>query len=114
MPEEIRTLTSIHDANLSGQDTYELTVPQSIVKGDGYFSITVYDGDSKLLIPNDLGVCDRTTYSAEPESDGTYRIIISPDGKGHNSIPTGRLFYAILRAYVTVPAADMTVGITRH
>ena len=70
-------MTSIHDANLSGQDTYELTVPQSIVKGDGYFSITVYDGDSKLLIPNDLGVCDRTTYSAEPESDGTYRIIIS-------------------------------------
>ncbi|MDG2439819.1 MAG: DUF1254 domain-containing protein, partial [Ilumatobacter sp.] len=107
-------LTDADGAPLTGNDTYELTVPQGIVKGDGYFSITVYDSDTKLLIPNDLGVYDRTTYSAEPEPDGTYRIILSPNGKGHNAIPTGRPFYAILRAYVPVPGADMTVGITRH
>ena len=107
-------LTDADGAPFTDSDTYELTVPQGIVENDGYFSITVYDSDTKLLIPNDLGVYDRTTYSAEPEPHGTYRIILSPDGKGHNAIPTGRPFYAILRAYVPVPGADMTVDITRH
>ncbi|MDX2382010.1 MAG: DUF1254 domain-containing protein [Acidimicrobiia bacterium] len=113
----VRYGTILDDADgapFTGTDTYELTVPSRIVEDDGYFSITVYDRDSQLLIPNDRGVYDRTTYSAEPDTDGTYRITLSPDGAGRNAIPTGRPFSAILRAYVPVPGADMSVGITKR
>ena len=107
-------LTDADGEPFTGTDTYELTVPSGIVEDDGYFSITVYASDTRLLMPNDLGIYDRTTYSAEAEPDGTYRITLSPAGGGHNGIPTGQPFYAILRAYVPVPDADMTVGIVKR
>ena len=87
-------------------------VPAGIVKDDGYMSVTIYGSDNKLLIPNDMKRYDQTTYSAEPNADGTYTITISPDGGGKNAIPSaGTDFYGILRAYVPVPGADMTVKV---
>jgi hypothetical protein len=93
---------------LTGDDTYTVTVPAGIVRDAGYFSVTVYGADNKLLIPNDLGVYDRTTYSSEVEPDGTYTITLSPTGDGKNAIPTGKAFYGLLRAYLPVRGANLT------
>ena len=95
----------------SGQCNYELTVPAGIIHDDGYFSITVYGADNKALIPNDKGVYDRTTYSSSQNADGTYSISLNPQGKGVNGIPTGKDFYIVLRAYVPVQGADLTVAV---
>lgn len=97
----------------TGTDTYVLTVPAGIVQQRGYYSITVYGTDNKLLIPNELGRYDRTTYSSEPNEDGTYTVTLSPDGGGLNGIPTGKPFYVVLRAYLPVPGADLTVRVER-
>jgi hypothetical protein len=100
-------LTDEDSAPLNGTDTYEVTVPAGIVRDDGYFSVTVYGADNKLLIPNELGVYDRTTYTAELQADGTAVITLSPTGSGRNSIPTGKPFYGILRAYQPVHGAQL-------
>jgi hypothetical protein len=67
-----------------------------------------------LLIPNDKKVYDRTTYSSERNEDGTYTVTLSPSGEGLNGIPTGRPFYAVLRAYIPVEGADLTVAIDKQ
>jgi hypothetical protein len=106
----VRYALILRDSNgaaLTGDDTYTVTVPAGIVRDEGYFSVTVYGADNKLLIPNNLGVYDRTTYSSEAEPDGTYSITLSPTGDGKNGIPTGKAFYGVLRAYVPVPGADL-------
>jgi hypothetical protein len=107
-------LTDDSGAALTGEDTYEVTVPANIVHDDGYFSVTVYGTDNKLLIPNEQGIYDRTTYTAEAEADGTYIVTLSPDGHGKNGIPTGKPFYGLLRAYVPVKGADITPKVTRR
>ena len=100
-------------APLSGEDSYVLTVPANIVHDDGYYSITVYGTDNKGLIPNPAGRYDRTTYSSTPNADGTYTLSLNPAGEGVNGIPTGKDFYAVLRAYVPVEGADLTVAVKR-
>ncbi len=95
----------------NGNDTYILTIPAGIIYDGGYFSVTVYGSDNKLLIPNDKGVYDRTTYDSEKNDDGTYTVTLSPDGDGLNGIPTGKAFYGLLRAYIPVQEADMTVKV---
>ncbi|MGA9277739.1 DUF1214 domain-containing protein [Ilumatobacter sp.] len=95
----------------NGEDTYVVTVPAGIVRDGGYFSVTVYGSDNKLLIENDLGVYDRTSYSATAEADGSYTITLGPSGDGTNGIPTGKPFYGILRAYLPVPGADLTAAV---
>lgn len=92
---------------LNGTDTHEVTVPAGIVRDDGYFSVTVYGGDNKLLIPNEQRVYDRTTYTTVLEPDGTAVITLSPTGGGRNGIPTGKPFYGILRAYQPVRGAQI-------
>ena len=99
---------------LNGKDPYIVTVPAGLVKEDGYYSVTLYGTDNKLLIPNDKKIYDRTTYSSEPNDDGTYTLTLSPSGDGKNGIPTGgKDFYGILRAYVPVPGAVMKVKIEK-
>lgn len=97
----------------NGEDTYVLTVPAGLVHGNGYYSITLYGADNKLLIPNAKKIYDRTTYTSEQNADGTYTVTLSPAGDGLNGIPTGKPFYAILRAYVPVQGADMTVRVEK-
>ena len=75
----------------------------------GYFSVTLYGTDNKLLIPNDLKIYDQTTFSSAPNQDGTTTITLSPSGGGINGIPTGKDFYGVLRAYVPAPGAIMKV-----
>ena len=100
-----------HGQPFNGDDTYVLTVPSNIVEEGGYFSVTVYASANKLLIPNDKGIYDQTSYTAEPNEDGTYTVTLSPSGDGQNGIPTGTPFYGVLRAYVPVPGADLTVEV---
>jgi hypothetical protein len=98
-----------------GNATYTMTVPSGIIKDDGYFSITIYDEKTKLLIPNAKNVYDRTTYTSEQNSDGTYTITISPKGEALNGIPTSRKnYYGILRAYSPVKGADLTVKVEKN
>ena len=113
----VRYLPILVDGNgepLNGGATYIVTVPAGIVHDDGYYSVTVYGADNKLLIPNEQKVYDRTTYSSQQNDDGTYTITLSPDGEGLNGIPTGKPFYGMLRAYVPVQGADMTVKVEKQ
>lgn len=100
-----------HGQPLRGDGTYLATVPPGIVHDDGYFSVTVYGTDNKLLIENDRGIYDRTTYTATPDTDGSVTITLSPSGDGTNGIPTGKPFYAVLRAYLPIAGADLDVAI---
>ena len=108
--ETVRYATILADEKgqpFTGKDTYLLTVPSGIVEDRGYFSVTIYGADNKFLIANDKNIYDRTTYSSEANPDGTYTVTLSPDGAGKNGIPTGKPFYAVLRAYVPVPGAEL-------
>ena len=99
---------------LNGKDTYIVTVPAGLVKEEGYYSVTLYGTDNKLLIPNDKKIYDRTTYSSEPNDDGTYTLTLSPSGEGKNGIPTGgKDFYGALRAYVPALGAVMKVKVEK-
>jgi len=98
---------------LNGKDTYIVTVPAGLVKKGGYYSVTIYGADNKLLIPNDKKIYDQTSYSSKANRDGTYTITLSPSGEGMNGIPTGKPFYAILRAYVPSPNAVMKLKIEK-
>jgi hypothetical protein len=112
----VRYSLILHDANgeaFNGEDTYVLTVPAGIVQANGYFSVTLYGSDNKLLIPNAKKIYDRTTYTSKQNADGTYTVTLSPQGEGMNGIPTGKPFYGLLRAYVPVQGADMTVKVEK-
>ncbi|MEZ5573842.1 MAG: DUF1214 domain-containing protein [Halioglobus sp.] len=100
-------------APLNGKDSYLLTVPAGIVHDEGYYSITLYGTDNKGLIPNPQGRYDRTTFSSTANADGTYTLELNPSGEGTNAIPTGKPFYAVLRAYVPVQGADLKTIVTR-
>ena len=80
-PESVRYglfLTDDEGQPLKGDATYRVTVPAGLVEKSGYFSITLYGTDNRLLIPNDKKVYDRTTYTAEPNADGSYTLILNP------------------------------------
>jgi hypothetical protein len=107
-------MTDAEGKPFNGEDSYVLTVPAGIVHDDGYYSVTLYGTDNKLLIPNDKQIYDRTTYSSAQNADGTYTVTLSPTGEGINGIPTGKPFYAVLRAYVPVQGADMTATVAKQ
>ncbi len=111
-PDSVRygvIVTDDSGAPFNGQDSYELTVPPGIIHEGGYYSITIYGSDNKALIPNPQGRYDRTTYSSTQNEDGSYTVSLNPAGEGVNAIPTGKPFYVVLRAYVPVKGADLTV-----
>lgn len=111
-PDSVRyrvLFTDDSGAPFNGSDRYVLTVPAGIVEDDGYYSITIYGQEDKALIPNSLGRYDRTTYSSIANSDGSYTVSLNPGGEGVNAIPTGKPFYVVLRAYVPINGADLTV-----
>lgn len=97
----------------NGNDTYELIVPANIVRKGGYMSITLYGADNRQLIPNEKKIYDRTSFSSSQNKDGTYTITLSPNGEGINGIPTGKPFYAILRAYEPIEGADLKVLVNK-
>ncbi len=116
-PDSVRYAIMLTDDDgqpLKGDATYRVTVPGGLTEESGYFSVTLYGTDNQLLIPNKKKVYDRTTYSAEPNKDGTITLTWSPSGDGKNGIPTGKDFYGILRAYVPSPNAVMKVSVKKQ
>ena len=116
-PDTVRYGTILTDDDgqpLRGDATYIATVPAGLHEASGYFSVTLYGTDNKLLIPNALKVYDRTSFSAAPNADGSYTLTFSPDGAGQNGIPTGKDFYGVLRAYVPSPNASMKVSVKKQ
>ena len=116
-PDTVRYGTILTDDNgqpLKGDATYIATVPAGLSEKSGYFSVTLYGTDNKLLIPNKKKVYDQTTFSAEPNEDGTYTLTFSPSGEGKNGISTGKDFYGVLRAYVPSPNAIMKVSVKKQ
>lgn len=116
-PDTVRYGTILTDDEgqpLKGDATYVATVPAGLSEESGYFSVTLYGTDNKLLIPNDKQVYDQTTFSADPNEDGTYTLTFSPSGEGKNGIPTGKDFYGVLRAYVPSPGAVMKVDVKKQ
>lgn len=76
--ETVRYALLMHDddgAPLNGTDTYTVTVPAGIVRDTGYFSVTAYGTDNKLLIPNDRG---STTRAPTPPPQTTMAPTASP------------------------------------
>ena len=61
-------------APLRGDATYVVTVPAGLYNPGGYFSVTLYGTDNKLLIPNDLKVYDRNhiLLRAEPRRNNNH------------------------------------------
>lgn len=116
-PDTVRYATILTDDDGQpprGDSTCVATVPAGLTGKAGYFSVTLYGADNKLLIPNPAGICDRSTFSATPNEDGTYTLTFSPDGEGKNGIPTGKDFYGVLRAYVPDPKARMKVSVKKQ
>ncbi len=116
-PDSVRYAIMLTDDDgqpLKADATYRVTVPAGLTEKSGYFSVTLYATDNQMLIPNEKNVYDRTTYTAEPNEDGSYTLILSPSGDGKNGIPTGKDFYGILRAYVPSPDAVMKVSIVKQ
>lgn len=99
---------------LKGEATYRVTVPGGLHLDEGYFSLTLYGADNQLLIPNDQGIYDRTSFSSDANEDGSYTLTLSPSGEGQNGIPTGKDFYGVLRAYMPTPEASMKVSVTKQ
>ena len=50
------------DVALRGDVTYVRTVPVGLYNPGGYFSVTLYGADNKLLIPNALKIYDRNLF----------------------------------------------------
>ncbi len=93
---------------------YRLDVPAGLVKDNGYISVTPYSLETKLLIPNEQQIYDRTSYTMEPNSDGGYTIVLSPDGLGQNGLPTSSVpYYVLLRAYLPRDGVDVTATLSR-
>jgi hypothetical protein len=93
---------------LDGNSTYIVTTPANMFEEGGYFSVTAYSMDKKLLIPNKKKIYARSNFDTKPNKDGTYTLTLSPDGEGKNGIPTtGIPFYIIVRAYVPTPGLDL-------
>lgn len=85
----------------SGDRTYEIKVPKGLQKPTGYWSLTLYDAETKLLIPNPQKRYSVISYTAKPDSDGGFTVTLSPDGDGDNGIPTmgNKEVYVIFRVY---------------
>lgn len=101
---------------LTGAADYVLRfAPGGLPPVDGFWSLTMYDSETRLLVHNEINrysIGDRTA-TLKPDADGGLTIRIQHESPGAekegNWLPTpeGR-FYVILRAYV--PQAAMLSG----
>ena len=95
----------VNDENgnpLGGDGSYQINInPKGLIRdAKGYWSITVYNMEDRYLIKNSKEVYSITSYTAAPNSDGSFTIRINPKGKGTNAIPTaGKPIYAVMRVY---------------
>ncbi len=97
---------------LNGKDSYEITVPMDgLVKNEkGYWTITIYSIKDRFLIPNKKSIYYMSSYNAKANIEGTYTLLINPEGSGDNAIPsTGVDFYGLFRVYEPVKSLEFPV-----
>jgi hypothetical protein len=91
-------------AYLDGGRAYKLTVPLP-VPGKLFWSVTVYDADTRALILNDQKIADRSSrMDLRKNEDGSVDIYCgpkAPTGFEKNWIPTvpGKNWFAYFRFY---------------
>lgn len=100
-------LGSYHDGDhewLDGKNTYELVIPPNPPAGQ-FWSIVLYDNDTRALIVNDTGKPEvNSLMDLAVEEDGSVRLVFSPEapeGPLSNWIQTNprKGFFAYLRLY---------------
>jgi hypothetical protein len=63
--------------------------------------------EDRYLIENPQQRYSISSYSAVPNTDGTFTIRINPEGTGETAIPTmGKPIYVIMRAYQPIGAVE--------
>lgn len=101
-------LASYIDENkewLDGKNTYEIVVPKN-APANQFWSITVYDNDSRCIILNDQGKSDISSAreGVRVEEDGSYKVFVGPtvpEGYENNWIQSNpkKGFFVYLRLY---------------
>lgn len=108
---------------LDGANTYTLNFPgfPQVDPDGGFWSITLYDSDSRLLVCNEIGVHHIGTYSANIDElvtndDGSFTLYVGPKAPRDASLAANWLptwseqdkFYLVLRQYLPVTNTDGT------
>lgn len=90
---------------LDGKNSYEIIVPKN-APANQFWSITVYDNDSRCIIQNEQGKSDISSVmeNVKVEEDGSVKIIVGPnvpEGYENNWIQSNpdKGFFAYLRLY---------------
>ena len=101
-------LASYIDENkewLDGKNNYEIVVPKD-APANQFWSITVYDNDSRCIILNDQGKSDISSAreGVRVEADGSYKVFVgptAPEGYENNWIQSNlkKGFFVYMRLY---------------
>jgi hypothetical protein len=90
---------------LSGEHTYKMHLPKD-VPANNFWSITLYDNETRSLIQNDLGrPLAGSVHGAKPKDDGSFDLYFGPELPAsvpkENWVQTnpGLGWFAILRLY---------------
>lgn len=90
---------------LDGKNTYEIVVPKD-APANQFWSITVYDNDSRCIILNDQGKSDISSAreGVRVEADGSYKVFVGPtkpEGYENNWIQSNpkKGFFVYMRLY---------------
>ncbi len=100
---------------LTGDATYVVTVPGGLHEPEGYFSVTLYGTDNKLLIPNERRIYDRTTFSAEPNDGRHVHDHLEPRAAtGRTESRPARTFMACSEPTCRARMASMKVSVKKQ
>lgn len=101
-------LASYIDENkewLDGKNTYEIVIPKD-APANQFWSITVYDNDTRCIIQNEQGKSDISSVreGVRVEEDGSYKVFVgpnAPEGYENNWVQSNpeKGFFAYLRLY---------------
>ncbi|PMJ88730.1 DUF1254 domain-containing protein [Vibrio sp. 10N.261.55.A7] len=83
---------------------YTVTFDAPTVEEGGFWSYTVYSGETRLMEKNNLNRHSRGDRTLTPNEDGSYTIIMSSDTKGNENNPNflpipNHQWYSVLRMY---------------
>jgi hypothetical protein len=90
---------------LDGENTYEIVIPKD-APANQFWSITVYDNDTRCIIQNEQGKSDISSAreGVRIEEDGSYKVFVgptAPEGYENNWVQSNpeKGFFAYLRLY---------------
>lgn len=90
---------------LDGKNTYEIVIPKD-APANQFWSITIYDNDTRCIIQNEQGKSDISSVreGVRVEEDGSYKVFVgpnAPEGYENNWVQSNpeKGFFAYLRLY---------------